>query len=101
MTSVLVFISEVKVQVNLSLCLIKHHAMKAYGGVEVYLHAFLTSALESVSGQLYAPADLLSGKESPVTIGYEAGSAPQSVCTRRRREKSLLLSEWNPRSSDP
>jgi len=30
----------------LSLCLIKHHAMKAYWGVEVYPHAFLTSALD-------------------------------------------------------
>jgi hypothetical protein len=30
---------------KLSLCLIKHHAMKTYGGVEVQLHTFLTSAL--------------------------------------------------------
>jgi hypothetical protein len=28
-----------------SLCLTKHHAMKTYWGVEVYLHALLTSAL--------------------------------------------------------
>jgi hypothetical protein len=27
------------------LCLIKHHPTKAYGGMEIYLHAFLTSAL--------------------------------------------------------
>jgi len=29
----------------MSLCLTKHHAMKAYWGVEVQLHVFLTSAL--------------------------------------------------------
>jgi hypothetical protein len=35
----------VNVKVKLSLCLIKLHAMKMYGGVEVYLHEFLTLAL--------------------------------------------------------
>jgi hypothetical protein len=28
--------------VKLSLCLTKHHVMKAYGEAEVYLHAFLS-----------------------------------------------------------
>jgi hypothetical protein len=32
------------VKVELSLCLIKHYAMKTYWGEEVKLHAFLTSA---------------------------------------------------------
>jgi hypothetical protein len=35
------------VKVKLSLCLTKHHAMKTYLGVEVKLHAFLTSALDA------------------------------------------------------
>jgi hypothetical protein len=34
------------VQVNLSVCLTKHHAMRTYGGVEVYFHAFLLSTLD-------------------------------------------------------
>jgi hypothetical protein len=31
---------------KLSLCLTRHHAIKTYWEVEVYLHAFLTSALD-------------------------------------------------------
>jgi hypothetical protein len=34
----------------------KHHATKSYGGLEVYLHRFLTLALDEVGGQLHAPA---------------------------------------------
>jgi hypothetical protein len=33
-------------QVKLYLCLVKHHAMKTYGGVEVYVHELLCSALD-------------------------------------------------------
>jgi hypothetical protein len=43
--------------------------MKAYGGVAVETHVFLTSALVGVSGQLHAPAALPPGKEPPVPIG--------------------------------
>jgi hypothetical protein len=35
-----------KMNVNLSLCLIKHIVMKTYGGVEAQLHASLSSALD-------------------------------------------------------
>jgi hypothetical protein len=34
------------VKVKLSLCLIKHHGMKKYVGVEIYFHTFLTSILD-------------------------------------------------------
>jgi hypothetical protein len=40
-----IFVCYVKVKAKMSLCLTKHHAMKTHWGVEVYLHAFLTSAL--------------------------------------------------------
>jgi hypothetical protein len=38
--------------VKSSLCVIKHHSMKTYGGVEVYL--LLMPALNGVSGELQA-----------------------------------------------
>jgi hypothetical protein len=49
-----------KGKVKLSLCLIKHHAMKTCGGIEVPIAPpFLTSAL---SGVLHASAALSQGK---------------------------------------
>jgi hypothetical protein len=46
----------------------EQYAVKAYGGLDAELHIFLTSAL--VGGdQLHAPAALLPGKETPISIG--------------------------------
>jgi hypothetical protein len=36
----------IKVKVKLSLYVTKYHAIKAYGGVEAYPHAFLALALD-------------------------------------------------------
>jgi hypothetical protein len=47
--------------------------------VEVQLHAFLTSTLMLVSGQLHDIIALLSGKELQIPIGKEAGWAPRHV----------------------
>jgi hypothetical protein len=60
----------------------KHCTMKAYGGVDVWTHVFLTSAL--VAGEWSRPA-LPSGKKPPVPIGKVAGWAPEPVWTLLRR----------------
>jgi hypothetical protein len=41
-----------------------------------------------VSGQHHAPAALHLREEPPVSIGYEAGWAPEPVWTQRLEEKS-------------
>jgi hypothetical protein len=50
------FVKGVKLKLKLSLCLTKHHSMKAYGGLEV-------------SGQLHDPDASPPGKEPLVPIG--------------------------------
>jgi len=65
--------------VKLSMCLIKHHAMKTYWGVEVKFQAFLTSSL--VEGEWSA------SRTGRFAIGQEAGWAPEPVWTRWRRDK--------------
>jgi hypothetical protein len=50
------------VRVNLSLCLIKHHAMKTYGGVEVHFHAFLNSVLEGDEWLASRPGRFIPGE---------------------------------------
>jgi hypothetical protein len=62
--------------------------MKAYGGVDLYSHIFLTSALVGGECQLHALAALPSWKEPPVPFGKEAGWAPEPVWTTWRRENS-------------
>jgi hypothetical protein len=42
--------------------LIKHYAMKTYGGVESQLHHYLPLHYMEVSGQIHDPAALLRGK---------------------------------------
>jgi hypothetical protein len=74
------------------LCLTNYHAIKIYPvlmhytmkmseEVEVQLHAFLTLALETVSGKLHALATLPLGKESLVSTAEEVGFVPQPIWT--------------------
>jgi hypothetical protein len=65
------------------MCLTNHYTMKAYGGVVVWLHIFLTLAL--VAGEWSA---LPLGKKPWYTLGRRLGE-PQSRPGRRGEEKIL------------
>jgi len=56
------------------ICLIKHHAMNKCGGLEVYLHAFLSSALDGSEWPVSRPD--LSTPEERAWMGPTAGLDP-------------------------
>jgi len=72
----------------LSLCLIKHHNTKSYGGVEIQLHAFLTSTPDE--GQLHAPA-ISFRRKSPQSPFDRRLCGLQSRPVRGSEEKNLWL----------
>jgi len=59
--------------------------MKAYWGMEIDIHAFLTSALDGMNGQLHFPAARRSGKELAVPTKEEAQWVPVLVWTLEKR----------------
>jgi hypothetical protein len=73
-------IDKVKVK---SLCIIKHHAM-TYGGVELQLHAFLTSALDGDERSAsrfsrFNPGEIVPGIHSDRRLsGYQSRSGSES-----------------------
>jgi hypothetical protein len=54
---------------KLSLCLIKHHAMKKYWGVEVQLHVFLISALDGGEWSASHHGRFTPGEKAPLAGG--------------------------------
>jgi hypothetical protein len=72
---------------QLSLYLTKHHAMKTYWGVEVYLHAFLTSALDGGEWSASRPGHFTPKERAPGThwIGSLVGPRASLDAMVRRK----------------
>jgi len=83
-------------KMNLSPCLTKHHAKKAYGGVEVQLHA-LISALDGGEWTASCPDRVISGERAHDThwIGRWVGPrAGLDAVAKRKNPKTCR--ELNP-----
>jgi hypothetical protein len=70
--------------IKLFLCLIKHHIINKYEGVELELHSFLTSALHRGEWSASRPKEI-----AAESIGYKVGWTPDPVWRMYGREKSL------------
>jgi hypothetical protein len=81
--------------VNLSLCLIKHHESKMDRGVEAWLHALLTSALNG--GEWSAPR---SGRLTPGQTEDEAGCVPDGWSGRGDEDNPCPLGKIEPPTSN-
>jgi hypothetical protein len=57
-------------EVKLFLCLTKHHIIYTYWGMEVYIHAFLISALDGGEWSASRPGRFTPGVRAPSTISY-------------------------------
>lgn len=82
-----------QVEVNLSLCLVRHHTLNCSGGVEMYLY---TPNLTEVSDQVHASVTLLPGAfswQSLVNRLY----IPKSVWKIRRRRFPVTGNEGSER----
>jgi len=53
--------------------------LKAYGGVDLKLHALLISALDGDEWSVSSPGHFNARERSPIIIGWEAGWSPESV----------------------
>jgi hypothetical protein len=84
--------SQLKVKkVKLSLCLIKHYAMKAYGGVDVWIHIFLTSALAGGEWSASFPCRFTLGERAPGTHRIGGWVGPSTGLEDLEKTKFLTL----------
>jgi hypothetical protein len=68
--------------------LIKFHVMKAYVGMDVQIHVFLTSVLVRDEWSASRPGRLNPRKQNAVPIKQDAGWAPKEVSVTGRGEHS-------------
>jgi hypothetical protein len=73
------------------LCLTKHHTMKMHGGVEVQLHAFLTSAVDGDDWSASRPGRFTPGERIPGNhwIGSWVGLRIGLDTVPKRKENQL------------
>jgi hypothetical protein len=77
----------------------EHHAMNRQTGVEVQLHAFLSSILDGVEWSASWPGHFTTRYKARVITRQKAGSVPELVWTLWRIEKVYCLyQELNPDS---
>jgi hypothetical protein len=55
--------------------------MKTYGGVDVWVHIFLTSTLDGGKWSASCPGKFTPKDKAPLPIGQEAAWAPEPVPT--------------------
>jgi len=73
--------------------------MKTHVGVEVQFHAFITSALNVLSGQFQAPAVLLPGKQPPLPRWTGCWVGPRTgldAVVKRKISSPFLCHKSNP-----
>jgi hypothetical protein len=85
---------------ELSLRLIKHHAMKVYGEVEVERHAFLTSALDGGEQSPSRPKRSTRREMAPGTHRIRCWVGPRIVLEAKAKGKNAYLC-WKSKSSRP
>jgi len=72
--------------VKLSLCLTKYYAPKTYGGVEVYLHVFLTSTLDRGESSISC-----SGERDPSSLWIGGWVGPEASLDAVAKRKFCVL----------
>jgi hypothetical protein len=72
--------------------------MKAYGGMDVQIHVFLTLALAGGEWSASWPGHFTLGEKAPVPAGQEVGWTPGPVWTMLGRENFRPYQDTN---SDP